>query len=50
MNAGKDNSRFRDELEARRCYEIVSLFERRAELRGVAPMADLVDDAVRWTA
>lgn len=40
----------RDQQQARRAREIVSLLERRSELRGLHPLADLVADAVRWTA
>ena len=50
MDADESRASLRDELEARRCRDMVSLLERRAELRGVAAIADLVADAVRWTA
>lgn len=40
----------RDEAEARRARDIVALLDDRTDLRGVYAMADLVDDAVRWTA
>ncbi len=40
----------RDEAEARRARDIVALLDDRTELRGVYAMADLLDDAVRWTA
>ena len=40
----------REEQVARRARELVYLFDRRAELRGVHAMADFIVDAVRWTA
>jgi len=40
----------RDDQEARRARDIVSLLNRHDELRGVHAMADFIDDAVRWTA
>ena len=40
----------REEQEARRARDLVDLFDRRAELRGVHAMADFIVDAVRWTA
>lgn len=40
----------RDEAEVRRARGIVELLDDRTDLRGVYAMADLVDDAVRWTA
>lgn len=40
----------RDQAEARRARDIVALLGDRTDLRGVYAMADLVDDAVRWTA
>ena len=40
----------RDEQEARRSRDLVSLLDRHAELRGVSATADFLADAVRWTA
>lgn len=36
--------------ETRRSRDIIRLLEQHSELRGVHAMADLLDDAVRWTA
>ena len=38
----------RRELADRNVSNVVSLFERRADLRGIYPMADLVADNVGW--
>ncbi|MCF6378795.1 hypothetical protein L2K70_14365 [Nocardioides KLBMP 9356] len=38
----------RRELADRNVGNVVSLFERRQDLRGVYPMADLVADNVGW--
>jgi hypothetical protein len=40
----------RTDSKVRHARELVSLFNRHAELRGVSAMADFFDDAVRWTA
>jgi hypothetical protein len=40
----------RERLETRHAQGIARLMNARAELRGVHALADLVDDAVRWTA
>lgn len=37
-------------LRDRHAQGVTRLMEERADLRGVLPLADLVDDAVRWTA
>ena len=38
----------RRELADRNVHDVVSLFERRQDMRGVYPMADLVADNVGW--
>ncbi len=38
----------RRQLYDRNVHDVVSLLERRQELRGVYPMADLVADNVGW--
>lgn len=38
------------DMQVRHARELVSLFARHSELRGVHAMADFFDDAVRWTA
>ena len=40
----------RERLEARRERDLVQLLEAKEWLRGVHPVADFLDDAVRWTA
>ena len=40
----------RELAEPRRSRDIISLLDRHDELRGVYAMADMLDDAVRWTA
>jgi hypothetical protein len=40
----------RHQAEVRRARGIVELLDDRTDLRGVYARADLVDDAVRWTA
>lgn len=40
----------REGTEVRRSRDLVRLLDRHEELRGVYAMADLLDDAVRWTA
>lgn len=40
----------RELAEARRARDIIDLLDRHDELRGVYAMADMIDDAVRWTA
>ncbi|MDO7867985.1 hypothetical protein [Nocardioides jiangxiensis] len=40
----------RERLEARRERDLVQLLETKDWLRGVHPVADFLDDAVRWTA
>ena len=37
-------------LKARHAQGVTSLMNQRDDLRGVHALADLVDDAVRWTA
>lgn len=37
-------------LRDRHAQGLTRLMSERADLRGVHPLADLVDDAVRWTA
>jgi hypothetical protein len=49
-----DDEKIAEEMERRRQLadrnvgDVVSLLERRAELRGIYPMADLVADNVGW--
>ena len=40
----------RERLETRHAQGLTRLMEARSDLRGVHALADLVDDAVRWTA
>ena len=40
----------RAQLRDRHVQGVTRLMEQRSDLRGVLPLADLVDDAVRWTA
>jgi len=40
----------RELAEPRRSRDIIELLDRHGELRGVYAMADLLVDAVRWTA
>lgn len=40
----------RERLETRHARALTSLLDTRRDLRGVHALADLVDDAVRWTA
>jgi hypothetical protein len=40
----------RTDSRVRYSRDLVSLFARHSELRGVHAMADFFDDAVRWTA
>jgi hypothetical protein len=49
LRDGQDPA-LREEQEARRARDLVSLLDRHAELRGVSPTADFLADAVRWTA
>jgi hypothetical protein len=37
-------------LRNRHAHGVTRLMEEREDLRGVLPLADFVDDAVRWTA
>ena len=37
-------------LRTRHAQSVARLMQQRADLRGVTPLADFVDDAVRWTA
>ncbi len=56
----KPTARLEDETETRRQHraalklrhaqQVTSLMDRRNDLRGVHALADIVDDAVRWTA
>jgi hypothetical protein len=40
----------RERLETRHAQGLTRLLEARSDLRGVHALADLVDDAVRWSA
>ena len=40
----------RERLQTRHAHALTSLLDSRRDLRGVHPLADLVDDAVRWSA
>ena len=40
----------RERLETRHAQALTRLMEARSDLRGVHALADLVDDAVRWSA
>jgi len=40
----------RTEQEARRARRVIRLLDTRSELRGVNPVADFLDESVRWTA
>ena len=40
----------RERLQSRHAHALTSLLDSRRDLRGVHPLADLVDDAVRWSA
>ena len=40
----------RERLQSRHTHALTSLLDSRRDLRGVHPLADLVDDAVRWSA
>jgi hypothetical protein len=40
----------RERLETRHAQGLTQLMAARADLRGVHALADMVDDAVRWTA
>jgi hypothetical protein len=40
----------RERLQTRHAQALTSLLESRRDLRGVHALADLVDDAVRWSA
>lgn len=40
--------RRRRELADRNVHDVISLFERRQDIRGVYPMADLIADNVGW--
>ena len=40
----------RIELRDRHAAKLARLMEERRDLRGVHPLADFVDDAVRWSA
>jgi hypothetical protein len=42
--------RQRERLQTRHAQALTSLLESRRDLRGVHALADLVDDAVRWSA
>ena len=37
-------------LRSKHAQGLTRLMEERADLRGVHPLADFVDDAIRWTA
>jgi hypothetical protein len=49
-SARKRDTGRRELAEARRARDIIDLLDRHDELRGVYAMADMIDDAVRWTA
>ena len=40
----------RERLQTQHAHALTSLLDSRRDLRGVHPLADLVDDAVRWSA
>ena len=40
----------RERLQTRHSHALTSLLDSRRDLRGVHALADLVDDAVRWSA
>jgi len=40
----------RDQLRSRHSHALSSLMAQRGDLRGVHDLADLVDDALRWSA
>lgn len=40
----------RDALKSRHAEHLARLMAHRDDLRGVLPLADLVDDGIRWTA
>jgi hypothetical protein len=40
----------RARLRDTHAQKVARLMEQRTDLRGVHPLADLVDDAIRWTA
>lgn len=40
----------RERLQTRHSHALTSLMDSRRDLRGVHALADLVDDAVRWSA
>ena len=40
----------RDALRVRHAHRLARLMAARDDLRGVHPLADLVDESVRWTA
>lgn len=40
----------RARLRDRHALGLIRLMEQRSDLRGVLPLADLVDDSIRWTA
>ena len=42
--------RRRDSLRLRHAHRLTRLMATRDDLRGVHPLADLVDESVRWTA
>jgi hypothetical protein len=40
----------RHALKTRHSQSVVKLMDKRTDLRGVHPLADFVDESVRWTA
>ncbi|HYG94088.1 MAG TPA: hypothetical protein VD859_10925 [Nocardioides sp.] len=40
----------RTELRLRHAQRLARLMEQRSDLRGVTPLADFVDDSIRWSA
>ncbi|WP_205473399.1 hypothetical protein [Nocardioides sp. SYSU D00038] len=40
----------REQVAARHASGVAGLYQRRDDLAGIVPMADLVEEAVRWTA
>ncbi len=43
-----DEMERRRELADRNVHDVINLFERRQDIRGIYPMADLVADNVGW--
>ncbi len=47
-NAFDNEMERRRELADRNVHDVITLFERRQDIRGIYPMADLVADNVGW--